>query len=337
MAVGRKGIVFTLMAIVVIAFIFASSSVVEKPETRAEIETESARTRVAMMNSYLDTLEAHAAASLATAGYFTLKNMSKKVTNDGFFLTMAEVNHTVDNCITNNTIRVLGVDHDCLNGSQRVQVSLNQLRSLGQTNLGLNTEFEIHRAWVVDTEPYEVTFYMNISYNITDPIFAKWQRQHIVIGAPVYVEGIADPTFQYLVANGYLTQPRNFSESEVRRFQFNPAVFPLHYGNASYISVEGLGPSVLNKYAGWNLEQSSCCGIESVVTESEIGFLPGSARNYSLVDHQFTSQLQGTRGLMNCENLTLRAFDDRSGDTVVMHWDSFINIYNLTDAQAACP
>jgi hypothetical protein len=328
---NRRGIFFTVIALLVIAFLITYQQLSFPAPTAGGTDT-AARSRVITMNDYAGAFETYALQSLSTSGYLALQNLSAQIRVQGAYLN--DVNASIRYCLSNRT-----KDTNCMNASQTMNASLAQLIALAQTNLSITTQYVIHDVWISEEQPLQVVFWMNISYNISDP-FARWNVQERILSTPVSVEGIEDPAFAYNNASG-LVRTRTFSGTPFIRTQFDNASFTAFYLNQSYISNPGTNipgsyqsaPSVLQRYTGRLLNGSSCCGIESVLRVQYItSATVNDPRivNWSFIDYEFFSRT--TIPVFNCaqlENAKLRndAFADRLVRLDTYH---FINVYNLT-------
>lgn len=290
MAMNRKGVFFTIMALLIIAFLLTSESLISTPLTASLADTSAANSRVTVMNSFIDTFESQASSSLATAGYFALQNISSGIQKDGSFIT--DMNTTVDHCI-----RVQ--PQNCMYNNQSLNTTLNTLIALGRTNFSINTTYTIEKVWVSEDRPFEVIFWMNISYNISDP-FANWTVTTKTLSAPVDVTGILDPAYARANSSN-VTITRVFSRTSTRYGQFSNSTFYQYYEGRQYIANPGVnapgtyhfGPSVLQRYAGDLLNGSACCGIESVVYFYGINATlrnDPQLVNWSFVDYLFFSR-----------------------------------------------
>jgi hypothetical protein len=327
----KKGIFFTVIALLVLAFLITYQHLTFNPPLSAGTDP-AARSRVITMNDYAAAFETYAAQSLAAAGYLSLQNLSAQIRTQGTFL--RDVNASVTFCLNNRTR-----DTNCLNRTQTINASLTQLVTLAQTNLSISTQYVINNIWVTEEQPFEVIFWMNMSYNISDP-FASWKVENKVVSAAVDVTGIEDPAYAFYNASG-LVRTRTFSATPFHRTQFTNATFTSFYLNQSYTSNPGINtpgtsrsaPSVLQRYTGTLLNGSACCGVESVLRVQYINsttLADPRLVNWSFVDYQFFSK--ASIAPFDCslqQNAKLRndAFADR-----LVRLDSyhFFNVYNLS-------
>lgn len=337
--IGRKGVVFTLIAIVLAVFLLATSELLDPPESAIAQDTRAAQSRVAVMSAYSTTFEQHAHDTLATAGYFTLQNMSARVRDERIFFSGGArgVNATVNGCIVGNTILVRGAAQRCLPGRIGVNESLDMLVALAEEELGIATTYRVAEAWVIEEKPMQVAFFMRISYNVSDA-FASWVVQDRIIRADVDVTGIEDPVYAYLSSpiDPKTSERRNFSLSPLRLSQLNASTFPAFYANRSYLFLENRSPSVLQRYAGNLTARSACCGVESVVSRAMLSPAPSSYANYSMSDHQLAAHLNGTLARFNCASGEVKGIDVAGRVLVLDAW-RFDSLFGLTaNATTAC-
>lgn len=340
---NRRGVVFTLIALVLAAFLLSAQYPGEGALSTAAAETLAAQSRVTALNAYLSTFESHAADSLGTSGYFALRSISVNVGHEGRFV--ADLNGTLRRCVIDNNLTRRGAGAarlPCVEGRHSLNASLHNLTALAASTLGIVTRYEVHDVWVTEERPGEVVLWMNISYNVTDGIsepFARWDIHGRILRADVGVWGIEDPAYMYLNGTGHTLEQRAFSLTGLKPHEFNPGTFAAFYGSRSYVIMEGRAPSVLQRYRGDMTAASACCGIESVMLRAQLvgGDANATYQNLSMVDHHFAANKQGSRGLFACDR-TVRAIRV-GGRKLVIESDRFDNRYNLSgspDAVSAC-
>ncbi len=344
MAIGKKGVLFTIMSILIVAMLLTTNAVIQDTTTETLAQTQTATTRVTTMNSYADTFEAQVRSAVRTAGYFAMKNISKKIYEEGEFLNGEQLNRTFFECVSNDTnfINISNVERGpCIQNRYSIQKQLLSLKSLARDNLAIDTSWIIHDAWITEEEPFELVFWINLSYNLTDPIFAKWNIENTVLKTSVSLEGVPDPTYEYLRSPLMGTtgppasvEQRNFTKSSNKRHEMNYTLFNDWYDNKTYLTLENLAPSILDRYTGNFMSRSECCGIESVVNRTALTTDSSEYKNYSMADHHFVAHLIGDLGEWNCENSSIRYYTEPvvGGETIVLYWNNYVNIYNLTGA-----
>ncbi len=328
----RRGAVFTLAAIFLSALL-VSTYASQRSTDSSFVSSTTEGARISLMNAFTTTVEQQAEQSLAVIGFLTLQRMSEKVGGDGSFLA-GELNTTVRGCILNNTIDMSPVEQ-CVNDTYLINNTLDLLSQLVLDELSITLTYTLNDAWVTEEVPLEVRFWLNFSYNISDP-FASWVVEGVVVSSSVSVIGLEDPYYAYLRGNGLTTEYRNFSLAERRPSQFNSTVFDEFYDNRSYIVWQGSAPSVLQRYEG-DTSPSLCCGIESVVRRANLTLAGGyDYGNFSFVDHHFIGHVLGALPPYDCtagEVKKLRR-DGPAGGTQHLGLEqfSFENPYNLTSS-----
>lgn len=328
MAVGRKGVVFTLAALVLVGFMVLVLQ--SSPRSPSAIETAAGSTRVTVMDSYLATFERHAAASLASASYLAFENLTRRIESNGTFL--ADVNTSLEDCIARNEF----APGRCMDENATFNRSMHALKWLAQSSLNIQTEWVVEEVWVSEERPMEVVVRMNLSYNVSDPV-ASWQRLHRTVVASVNLEGVRDPLYAYLAFEGATDERRSFSLTPLNRQLFTPQQFAFHYANGSYLPLEGKSPSVLQRYKGEHSAVSACCGIESVVNRSALKGVTSDYANYSMTDHHLAAHLDGSLPEFDCEAEEVRGLSEPggSGKTLVLAREQFDSIYNLSSVRLA--
>ncbi len=330
----RRGVVFTLVALILVAYLLASDRVSDRFTTDSA-NAAVAQTRVAVLDSYLVSFEEHASASLATAGYLALSNMSDSVYQNGSYI--VRLNETLARCILQDRIVIGGVERHCLPNATLLNHSLDALTAIGAQELGVTTAYTLHNVTMTQSQPFEIVMRLEFSYNITDA-FGSFRRERRNVTAEIDMRGVEDPVYANLRSLNAISETRTFRETRLLRFALNITNFPELYENRTYISYEGQSPSILDRYQGLLDAQSDCCGIESVVRrDSLVGATADPYANRSLVDHEFARHIAGTL-TYNCLTNDVRSFNAPSGGgRVVLETSRFDNLYNLTGSQlAAC-
>jgi hypothetical protein len=323
MAMSRKGVFFTVMSLLVVAFLLASQKMTTDQYTVTKADSDAARTRIGVLNVYITTFEQHAQNSLAMAGYYSLQNRSKYIRANHTYL--SDVNASMRFCMMNTTYAF-----NCLNENQTINTSMEKIVRIGRTNYSIDTTYKIDNIWVTEEAPFEVIFWMNISYNISDS-FASWQT-NATIRAAVEVTGVEDPLFAYEFGVGNYTQQRYFNQTLTKNYQFDNTTFTSMYLADQYIAIP-TGRSVLQRYSGDLTQGSLCCGIESVVRTQHV--LPAHLanplwHNWSSVDYMFF-QRANSAYVFNCHTQSIGAlqaldFPDRY---VRLEREHLYNVYRV--------
>lgn len=317
--VGKKGVFMTLMALAVIIFLFAYSEILEPSTVVQNADAHAERTRVIVMNSYIDTLERHTADSLQIAGYLALQNLSERIReNKTNITTTQQLNNLLYQCIWSNA-SLCTIANPSSNKS--LAYAIRNMTALALNGLNINTIFNITNITINDSAPFEVMFTATITYNISDAGsgtgFASWESNS-TISTSIDVQGVLDPLYMYGYRNGTFigtAGTRTFNKAPYRKSQLNDTAFTANpkgfYYSRMYIASISRGPSVVQRYIMNWTGQSACCGIESVIQFTELNNTIQSDKqllaNLSLADHLFMKRtlFDCTRGqVVGLKNLT---------------------------------
>ncbi len=326
----RSGVIFTILAMVLVAYLLSSERLAQDRLVQTASQTAIAQTRVDVIDAYLDTFEQATIASLQTAGYLALSNLSASVRRNGTYV--SDINESVFQCVVGNNLTINNARVPCMRHEALLNTSLERLIAIARTELGVTTVYALHNITVHEERPFEVIFTVEISYNITDA-YGQFVVDRTNLSARVDVTGIEDPLYAKLVNQSNITETRSFRQTDLLRFELNSSTFPAFYANRSYVTYEGQAPSVLQRYLGQTDRVSACCGIESVVRRSSVVAPTVTYQNYSLVDHQLERHLRGAL-TYSCRSNDLRAMvAPDGGATLLIETQRFDNLYNLTGNQ----
>ncbi|MBR9700620.1 hypothetical protein GOV11_02025 [Candidatus Woesearchaeota archaeon] len=366
MAIGRKAVVFTLMAILIVAFLFSSQRVARGVTSESELLSSAAETRVGLVDSYINALDQAASSALGTTAYFVMQNIStNKIRHDGFYSTTNNLNMALQNCIgPKNEIIISGIRYDCVPKNYTVNQTMTMMEQISWNFFGFQTDVKINEVWWEERNPAEVDFYLNLTYEIMDPDFNTFFTLNSTVRSTVVFEGINDPLYEYMSSSGVLPGPGRDVTTERRpfrfqgiRYQLNATTFdktgidpnwrPGIYMNRSYVLNQGRAPSVMQRFTG-GADTSDCCGISSVMNVSQIknsatGMIP-AYMNYSMIDHHFVNHVRGIRAEHPCRSEKEPSnFDDfvktywtvdedldwGPGELLVIFWWEYDNLFNL--------
>jgi len=294
-AISKKGVFFTLMAIVIIAFIVISEKTINSASSVSLTQTEAANTRLNVLNTFVGTFEQHATRGLQVAGYIALQNLSIQVqTNKAYYLA---INQTLFSCMQATA------SSPCYQTNQSINHTLGQIAKIAHDELNLDVTYSITNITVSERQPMEVTFNMTLSYNVTDKAYGGWVIQNKTIIAFVDMTGINDPLYEYQIGTGKMNPggSRQFNLTNYSLSQFNANIFSDLFMKKLYIPAEGKGPSVLQRFGGNLAGKSACCGVESVAMHSTFTPAMNSSAN-SWVNNTYVDYLlfQTPEFKLNC-------------------------------------
>lgn len=336
----KKGVFMTLMALAVIIFLFAYAEVLEPSTVIQNADARAERTRVIVMNSYINTLERHTADSLQIAGYLALQNLSERIRdNKTNITTTAQLNNLLYQCIWTNTSLCTIANS---NSNLSLAYAIKNMTTLALNGLNINTTFNITNITINDSAPFEVMITATITYNISDAEsgtgFASWNATSTV-NTIVDVQGILDPLYMYGYRNSTFigtSGSRAFNKAPYRKSQLNDTAFtssPGFYYSKMYIASVGRGPSVVQRYTMNWTGKSACCGIESVIQFTELNTTIQNDKpllaNLSLADYLFMK-----RTLFDCTKQQVVGLKNLTGVHKSVRIDRYglENIYNYINA-----
>jgi len=321
----RRGVFMTIMAIIVMIFLFTYTKVAFPHSTNRDEDLSAERTRITAMNTYIGILESYIVESTKSAGYLALENLSEMIGSNYVNLTtMNDLNTWMKSCMILNNVSIPPpmLSSPCMSAKQTINYSLYNLTELIYSDMNINTTVTLNSITVKDGgDPYEVVILLNVSYVISDGSdmsggmnFARWNTTTI-INATLDVRGIKDPLYMY----GFQNQSFVNNIFPYRRFNSTGIIFAglndtdadgnftkVFYPRRQYIASK-YGVCVLQRYIkNWSVPtcntslQYPCCGIESVVNWDELNTtIQGysSLVNMSFIDAEFI-----TNRVYNCND-----------------------------------
>lgn len=315
MALGKKGIFFTIMAIFFISllFIFFFSQVpvkVQKPLTGAG--KESVKARLIQLDDHVKNLdESYLSRVLLVSGREAMRSYIAKNMNDSAYF--GKLNQTFAEMMMNGTINQ---GQDLNESTYGIYYMVNNTLTrhlkafLDATTrfLDVETNITIHDLRIYQdnsTGPWAFAVEMNSTYWIRDGVgFWNFTSPFTVL---VPIEGFYDVPF---AVDADTSMKRIIVQTNITR-----------WGNTSlhrFIELQAFkhderAPSFLQRIQG-DGNASSCCGIESILP---FDFLDPGTKNMSYVDHCYFfescpgSDLSGNFSLYNITTITNSSYHFR--------------------------
>lgn len=272
---SKKGMVFTILGIILAAFIIVYS---EYDFYHFKEKSEIVQQRVISMDNFIDDIEKDIEREMFIGGYRSIIAIDKHLSENGSFL--PDVDKTVEEVFLNGTINE--EDAELMSNA-----SFNEwaLRINEEANkLNINVEFIPHKVLVTQESPWFVTLNLNVSYNITDNSnIASWYITK-EFDKKISILGFEDPTY-ILGSNGLVTNiifQSHYDPDYVNNDDNTTVNLTEHLRNSYYIASEE-APSFLMRFEG-NFS-SSPQGIESMVNVEDFmkQNLPNKTR--SVIDY----------------------------------------------------
>lgn len=311
---GRRGIIFSLITLVISAFLLLSFyAAVKRPP---EFGVDAARTRVSTMDSFVRQWDAYVEDATRTATWEALYGM----TADNAVLlvpvpSLLVMQRNISGCLLtrNNTLVPFpSPPRSCYFDENRSLIDrLDRFVELGKDSLGIDVAYEIGNPIIVeDFAPFKLRVRLLINTTIRDAHFAKWNytKQHDVI---VGVEGLHDPMLRRVYASGSFGSNPGFFNRTIRIHPVPRAVMNRTHvqdmiTNRTFAANPGLAPTYLERLAGRTFrfgpptyDTGNAAGIESFINQSDLtGGSPGGSpwQNVSYTDHQILDSYVHSEG-----------------------------------------
>lgn len=282
MGIGKKGIIFSLIAIGMSSlFLILFSGYYETPiDHRIPITS----TKIIALDDALSDAFYYTDVAVQTAAYNGLEKLFQQVNTTSTYL--SEFNNTYTACTLNGS--------GC-NNSFNLTYYLEEYTNRVQVSQQIALDYQIHNFTLIDETHFSYGFRTNISFWITDP-FARWNVSK-VITTTVSTAGIHDPAY-INISTTYNRFPAGWGGSDDIRqiypvfildYEWTPEVFANYYVRRQY-RPSAYGPCLSDRFLGdWNAHHDYC-GIESVVQPNRYEKLQNDLYpefiNFSMMDYQ---------------------------------------------------
>jgi len=253
MAVAKKGVFFTLSAIILLTVFFAGLLFEISPQISEKNKVISVKT--ANMNQFVRGLDQDVERGLFIAGFRALLAAEQFVSDNNQFL-----NNVEDNL--KEAMRNGSIDGNSL--PMMDQSTIPEWLSRIQTEairLGILVNFSEEIIIVNQSSPWVVNYYVNVSYNVTDIGRTATFNRDILIDTEVSIIKLKDPIYT-IFTSGRIVRSINSTPYEGNYASgLNITNLQNHINDLLYAN--STGPSYLMRLEG-NLNNSPM-GIESIV------------------------------------------------------------------------
>ena len=267
----KKGVVFSLIAIMVIAFlviVFSGNLLIPLNQ-----DVSATQARVNALDRFVQRFPWQVSVATKVQGQQAFEQLSETLLLERAYVT--DVQAAFNACLMNGTVLVQGnpLVQDC--GTMRSQTLLLALETLANTStqaLHMNLTYNFSSFIVTQQTPFEVIVQANLTYIVGDEV-AQWNRT-VPLSATLEIAGVTDPYYAVELASpAYTINPTQFTSWNLTNFQ-------AFLANKQY-RYQANGTMFLDRYTH-SVQRSDCCGIESVID-------PAVANDpvFSSVDKQF--------------------------------------------------
>lgn len=269
MVLGKKAVVFTLIAILISVFLFLLYASEYTPKENSMLPV--VKNRVRILDRFNENFVQYSSEAIDVSSFKAMKGMAEYAGAHGFF---ANFNSAFLECVKNGTLEG-GIDSCPGMENGTLPYWLDQITNMSQDKLGINISYNLFSIWVTQQVPFQMQVSVNLHYEIED-IFAKVNRT-ITLNRLVNIEGLPDPLYEVWGSYNSLIK-----EAPTRDDQWNNDTLYFMVYNRTY-RYHTDAPSFMTRFEG-HLDNSSCCGIESMVNPTEA---LGAYQNKSFVDYLF--------------------------------------------------
>ena len=278
MVLNRKGVVFTLIAILISGFLFILYATEYRPKENSLLPVITNRIRI--LDRHNENFVKYTLESMDISTYKAMNGMIAHIDDHGFF---PDFESAFTECVQNGTLND-GVDvcPDMANGT--LPYWLNETINISRNRLGFNVTYTIQGIRISQPLPFQVQVEVDLHYEVWD-VFATINRT-VSLRRLVSIEGLMDPLY---VGSG--TYNNSIAAAPTRDDAWNVGTLHLMIENRTYRHHTD-APSFLLRFEG-SLLNSTCCGIESMIHPAEVGAFD----NRSFVDFLFWNETELCGGI----------------------------------------
>ncbi|USN44978.1 MAG: hypothetical protein H6502_02850 [Candidatus Woesearchaeota archaeon] len=288
MGLGRKGFLFTLIALLLASLftLWFSASFAQPIDHEVEMN----RLRVEYLNQFVLSFEDQLQDAIGLSVYESLKYMGYDgLFNEGAYYTPLTFNATLQGCL--QVWQSLPTHPDCGPVDYSYPTIVGMLENFTRNELYLDAQVTVHSVNVsFDNFAWEVTVTYRYSL-VVDDVVAIIDRSNQTRTFYVSIEGLPDP----LLARGVPATPIYRPINKYYTTLWNSSQFVTYFQNRDYIHTV-YSPSYFQRFFG-NISASPCCGIETVLHQDELNPIMPIA-NYSQVDYYYINVTE-----FNCSRL----------------------------------
>jgi PKD repeat protein len=269
---GKKGMFFTISAILIISVLAASYAFYSAVKDREAVQK-----RVSTMNSYMLSIERDLSRQLYISGFRMIFEMEKEITETGDYL--QDLNSSANELFFNGTLG--GEEEESMQGA-----TFNDIISTISSNsekMNVLVDISSPEIEIIQTDPWNVKIILTSDFKMSDKEgLASWDKKEVA-EALVSITNFEDPIYA-LSTNNLVTN--NITKTPYETF--NLSTFSMHALN-SYYKASAKAPSFLDRLEGKMTANEN--GIESFVNLAKLSAQQLPIEEKSAVDYiYFSSQ-----------------------------------------------
>ena len=277
---NKKGVVFTVLAIVIaVFFTLTFSARIEKP---IDYKTSLIEVRISVLNDYMKNFFDYANGVGAITGYSAFQGVIQDLN-----LPPKGYNPNLEaqyiRCIKTGNLTPSKICPGMSN--KTLTYYLDRIRNIANNELNLNSNYIINKINITQTtDAFSIELIINLSLNIMDA-YANLSDTRIVTTI-VSLEGLLDPLY---LLNGTYNQTIKKTNLKRREGDWNHTDFQQLYYNHEYRNYKN-ATSFINRIKG-NFSPN-VFGIESFVNHTAPGVQGVYTSNHSMVDYFYWQDIR---------------------------------------------
>ena len=280
---NRKGIFFTFISIIIMSvfvIIFTPSSHISLDKNLFSIKA-----RISSLDGFVNDLKhtyfenilrASTQKTILSLIYYMNETDSYIANMDAAYAEVATTGMIAGTPIDIITGKKIMENNTIQNLTERIIIS-----GLDVYNINLTLNFSNFR--ITQTNPWEIEAYMDAGYTLTSEV-ASWNESNLTVKAKIPIDGMLDPMF--LVETNGLYE-RRIKRSTLQFDEWNLSHVRDQISNGTYVHWEfSSAPSYLMRFTR-TIENSSCCGIHSLIAPGNLTPTLSADQAKSYVDYMF--------------------------------------------------
>ncbi|MFH1682198.1 MAG: hypothetical protein ABIA37_00220 [Candidatus Woesearchaeota archaeon] len=276
MALGKKGVFFTFVALTFLTLLIVSASVLNTYEMREK--SFAIETKVNSMDNFIVDVEEDIQRAAYISGFRSFVSMYEYTLTKGEYID--DVDSAFDELFLegtlNGNVSTLLINNTFTNWTTEIQEQAAEI--------GINITFVINDITVSQDDPWKIRIDLDLTLQIQDfQGVASWSKPE-QLTSYVEIEGFGDPI--------YIIETNGLVENKIRPSPFTTFVSGtdvtnlLNHTYEGYYINDGDAPNYLQRLEG-NVKTGSAQGIESLVDLAEFSSKGVPTQDKSIVDHLY--------------------------------------------------
>ncbi|MFH1331788.1 MAG: hypothetical protein ABIH63_00705 [archaeon] len=288
MAIGKKGVFYTLLAIVFILVLIFFVKI--KTESKLTDKIDLTRTRIDTMNNFVDAVEEDVERALYISGFRSMLAFNQYLLkSNGTYLNSTQ--EAFQEAIFNGTVN--GEEDALISGSTFYDWVTN-VREKGN-NLNIELQMNEPELAVYQTDPWHIKLDLNVTVVAQDVKgMASWYRRSNIIST-ISIEGFEDPLYIVQTYGRYTNIVNRTIYEGNYTYEVTPGVWNVNnlkdHVTKMYYTENSDAPDFLMRFEGKLTDSPN--GIESMINLEKLNSQGIPVYQYSVVDHEYWSETSG--------------------------------------------